>query len=117
MPNVNSPAKGTARLLSADNTVNATLVKSSPGIIRHIDGFNAGTISYLKLYDKASAPAETDTPRRTIYLTASAMFSFDFADGLEFGKGIGYRITTAAADNSTAAVASGAILAMNIDYL
>lgn len=109
-------ARGTHRLLSAANTVNATLVKGSPGKVFTISGFNAGTITYLKLYDKATAPAETDTPRRTIYLAANTSFHHDFAGGQMFHAGIGYRMTTAAADNSTAAVASAAILALNIDY-
>jgi len=109
-------ARGTHRLLSAANTVNATLVKGSGGKVYTISGYNAGVITYLKLYDKVSAPAETDTPRRTIYLPANANFHFDFAAGQQFLFGIGYRMTTAAADNSTAAVASAAILALNIDY-
>lgn len=111
-----APAKSTARLLSAANTVNATVVKAIPGAVFSIEGFNAGTITYLKLYDKASSPDENDTPKRTIYLPANLRFQIDFGRGLNFVNGIAYRMTTAAADNSTAAVASAAILAMNIDY-
>lgn len=110
-------SQSTHRLLSAANTVNATLIAAVPATITGIGGYNAGTVTYLKLYDIAEAPDENDTPRQTIYLPANATFRFEFAAGLIFGKGIGYRMTTAAADNSTAAVASGAVLALNIDYL
>lgn len=111
-----APARSTARLLSAANTANPTIVKASPGAVYSIEGFNAGTITYLKLYDKATAPDENDTPKRTIYLPANLRFQIDCGRGLNFASGISYRMTTAAADNSTAAVASGAVLAMNIDY-
>ena len=111
-----APAKSTDRLLSAANTVNATIVKATPGVIFSIEGFNAATITYLKLYDKATTPDENDTPKRTIYLPASLRFQIDFGRGLNFVNGISYRMTTAGADNSTAAVAAAAVLAMNIDY-
>lgn len=109
-------SQSTHRLLSAANTANPTVVLASNGMITGIGGYNAGTVTYLKLYDKATAPDETDAPRQTIYLAASAMFRLDFSEPLAFAKGIAYRMTTAAADDSTAAVASGAILALNIDY-
>lgn len=110
-------AQQTARLLSAANTTNDTLVLGRPGRVYGVGGFNAGTITYLKLYDKATAPVVgTDTPRRTIYLPANTAFQIDFANPLHFAQGIGYGMATAGADNSTAAVASGAVLALNIDY-
>ena len=110
------PAQNMHRLLSALNTVNATLVNARATLVQRINGFNAGAITYLKLYDKATAPAETDTPRKTLYIAANTSFDFPFGDGMTFGSGFGYRMTTAAADNSTAAVAAAAVLALNIDY-
>lgn len=107
----------TARLLSAANTVNATIVKASAGVLFGLDGFNAGTITYLKLYDSAIEPTEAMTPRRTIYLPANLRFQLEWRSGLDFPNGISYRMTTAAADNSTAAVASAAVLALNLDYV
>ena len=110
------PAQQTHRLLSAANTANPTIVNDRSTLLQRITGFNAGAITYLKLYDKATAPAETDTPRKTLYIAANTSFDFAFGDGMTFGSGLGYRMTTTAADNSTAAVAAAAILALNIDY-
>ena len=107
----------TARLLSALNTDNATLVKAAAGKIFSITGWNAATVSYLKLYDKATAPASTDTPLHTEYLKASDKFQLQFPRGLAFPTGIGYRLVTGSADNDTGAVGAAAVLALNIDYV
>lgn len=110
-------ATTTARLLSSAATTNDTNVKGSAGTLRGIQGHNARTSAvYLKLYNKATAPTVgTDTPVKTIYLPASTSFALDFQ--YSFSTGLGYGLTTAGADNSTAAVASGDILALNIDYV
>jgi len=109
-------AQNTTRLLSAAATTNATTISTIPCTLYGISGFNAGTVSYLKIYDVfTSTPAETDTPRRTEYLAANTMFRIEFANGLNCRQ-LGYRLVTAGADNSTAAVAAGAVLAMNIDW-
>ncbi|MBI1359855.1 MAG: hypothetical protein GC155_06165 [Alphaproteobacteria bacterium] len=110
------PAESVHRLLSAFNTTNATVAKNAPCVLDSIDLWNAGTVTYLKLYDKATAPAETDTPVLTIYLAASLTRNIQFPKGLKFAAGLAYRMTTAGADNSTAAVAAAAVLAMNMAY-
>jgi hypothetical protein len=105
------------RLLSAANSANATNVKSVPGKLYKLEGWNAAVVTYLKLYDKASAPAETDTPKLTIYLPASLKFNLDFgASGLLFPTGIGYRLVTGNADNDNTSVAAAAVLAFNLVY-
>ncbi len=109
-------AQSTARLLSAANTNNATSVSNGFTKVYGIGGFNAGTVSYLKLYDKGSAPVAADTPRRTIYLPANVAFQLDFVNPLTFSKGLGYRIVTGVADADDTAVAAAAVLALNIDY-
>jgi hypothetical protein len=104
------------RLLSAANSANATSVKTVPGKLYKLEGWNAGVVTYLKLYDKASAPAETDTPKLTIYLPASLKFNIDFPQGLNFPTGIGYRLVTGNADNDNTSVAAAAVLAFNLVY-
>lgn len=108
----------TARLLSAAASDNATAATGDrPAILVAIHGHNAKAAAvYLKLYNKASAPASTDTPRKTIYLPASASFNFSFPAGIEFPLGLGYRLTLAAADNDATALLAGDILALNLDY-
>lgn len=107
----------TGRLLSSAASVNATIVKASAGRMYGMQGYVARTSAvYLKLYNKATAPDETDTPVKTLYLPPSSAFAIDFPSGYSFTAGISYRMTTAGADNSTAAVASGDVLAFNLDY-
>jgi hypothetical protein len=108
----------THRLLSAANSDNATLVLAKRVAITNIQGHNAkASAVYVKLYDKATAPASTDTPRKTIYIPASTAFAFDYANGMEFTLGLGYRMVTGNADNDATAVAAGDILGFNIDYV
>ena len=110
------PAQNTHRLLSAAASQNPTLVNDRASLVQRITGFNAGAITYLKLYDKATAPGAGDTPRKTLYIAANTMFDFAFGDGMTFGSGFGYRMTAAAADADATNVAAAAVLALNIDY-
>jgi len=106
----------THRLLSAANTPNATLVSADARTLHGIQVYNAGTATYLKIYDKATAPDENDTPIMTIYLAATTSYNLAWDRGIKLANGLGYRMTTAAADNSTAAVAAAATLGLNILY-
>lgn len=114
----NLDQKSTARLLSSANTDNATAVKTSAARLYKIRGLNTkASVVYLKLYNKASAPASTDTPVHTLALKASDVFDIPFPDGYYFSLGLGYRLVTGSADNDNTAVASGDVLGLNIDYI
>lgn len=106
-----------ARLVSAAASTNATLVKSTPGDVHKIRGFNANAAArYLKLYNKATAPTVgTDVPFMTIYLPATSSFEVNL-DGLYFSLGIGFGLTTAAADADVGALTAADVLALNITY-
>lgn len=110
---------GNSRLLSAANTTNPTIVKATEGRLYKIRGLNAAAaVRYIKLYDKATAPAETDTPKLTLAIAASGVFDIDFGlIGVSFENGIGYRLTTGAADNDTGALTAADILGLNVLYL
>lgn len=109
------PSRLTARLLSAANSDNAALVIGRRASIRTIIGHNANAAArYLKIYDKATAPASTDTPIFTFYLPPSAAFAFDLDH--ETSLGLGYRLVTGNADNDATAVSAGDILGLNIAY-
>jgi hypothetical protein len=112
------PAPSTYRLLSAAATTNGANIKASAGTVKGIQGYNAkASAVYLKLYNKASSPTVgTDTPVKTIYLPATAAFALDFGTGLTFATGISIALTGAGADADTTALASGDILALNVDY-
>jgi hypothetical protein len=112
------PAPSTYRVLSAAATTNGANIKGSAGTVKGIQGYNAKSSAvYLKLYNKATSPTVgTDTPVKTIYLPATAAFAFDFGTGVAFATGIGIALTGAGADADTTALASGDILALNVDY-
>lgn len=105
------------RLLSAVGTQqDAANVKASNGFLFKIMGRNNRASSvFLKLYNKASTPVVgTDVPFATFELAASLSFDIRFEPGLFFSAGIGFGLTTAAADNSVASVTAGDITALNI---
>lgn len=107
----------THRLLSAAASVNATLVRKG-GISLHKITLrnNRATSVYVKLYDKATAPSQTDTPRKTIEIPGSCVFVDDYVAPMQFSKGLGYRLSTAAADADTGALTAADVTCLNIDY-
>lgn len=111
------PATTVSRIPSSANTTNATSAKASAGKLFSVNGYNStATVTYLKFYDKATAPTVgTDTPALTLALPALAVFSYDLG-GIAFATGIGYGLTTDAANNGTTAVAAGAILGLNVVF-
>lgn len=117
LPVAPAPATATARLLSAAASTNATNVKATPGTVLHVMGYNAAASArFLKLYDKASAPTVgTDVPRKTVYLPATASFSFTFNGA--YALGIGFALTGAAADADATNLTAGDVLCLNIDYI
>jgi len=108
-----------SKTISAAST-NATSLKASAGQIYGIQVFNLNAAArYLKLYNKASAPTVgTDTPVKVILIpgnTAGAGAVMDFPNGLAFGTGIAWALTTGITDADTGAVAANEIV-VNIDY-
>lgn len=118
--NVRSTSGGLSapnRLLAAAAGLNATLVKATAGRVYKITGYNAATtLRYLKLYNKATAPAPgTDTPVVTLALPPSAAFDFDFGLlGQFFSAGIGYGLTTGNPDADIGALTAGDVVAINV---
>ena len=111
-----APATRCFRMLSAAASTQDALAFDGPACLRSIQGFNAKAATvFIKLYDKVTAPASTDTPVKTIAVPASAAFVFDFGAGFTFRKGLGFRITTAVADADTGALLAADVLALNLD--
>lgn len=105
------------RLPSAAGSTNATVVSVTPTRIYHMNCHNAAAgVRYIKLYNKATTPAETDTPLITIALVASVPREINFLTPIEFTTGLAYRMVTGAADNDTNAVTAADILGFNIVY-
>lgn len=92
-------------------TENSAVIKASAG---QLGGIIVGNVNaamrYLKLYDMATGPAETDTPVLVIPVpggsTAGGGVTLNFGPGIAFATGIGMRLVTGIADNNDTAVAA-----------
>lgn len=113
-----SGGTSTSRLLSAAASDNPTVVKASAGRLYRITGQNKKAASvYLKLYNKATAPTNGDTPVITEELLTASRFVLDWsALGRFFSAGIAYRITGAAADNDATNLVAADVVCMNVEY-
>lgn len=116
-----NPGQWTPYSLIGANTTNATVLKAAGGKVGLITAFNlAATPVYLKLYDKASTPAETDTPVQRYMIpgnAAGAGFVIPMpVEGIAFFSGITFRLVTGIADNDTGAPTASQQL-VNIGYI
>jgi hypothetical protein len=98
-------------------TQNPTVAKTSGGVLTNVAAFNLNAAPvYLKFYDKATAPASTDTPVLRYMIpgnTAGAGFTIN--PDHTFVNGISWRLVTGIADNSTSATTANEQL-VNIEY-
>lgn len=108
-----------SRIASAAATTNATLVKASAGRLYKVRGYNAAaSVRYIKFYNKATAPTVgTDAVVFGFALAPNAPFDLDFGMlGESFATGIGFGITTGAADNDTGALTAGDVTQLSVWY-
>ncbi|HEV3023924.1 MAG TPA: hypothetical protein VGX76_15720, partial [Pirellulales bacterium] len=107
-------------LAGSANSTNATSVNGSACTLWEIVAVNVSTsaMAYLKIYDKASAPAVgTDTPVYVLPLPYAASASGGgggasktFPVGLKLANGLAYAITGGMANSDTTAVAANQVL-------
>lgn len=76
---------------------------------------NSASARFVKLYNKATAPASTDTPAQTFQIPGSSAANVMCAKGIRFTAGIGIRGTTGVADNDTGAPTTNDLV-VNIFY-
>jgi hypothetical protein len=101
-------------------SVNATVVKASAGTL--YGGYIHNRVPaerFFKLYDKATAPTNSDTPTDVLALGAGVTLSIADLVGSRGGKftaGIAYRTTTGLANNDNTAVAANDLV-INLRYL
>lgn len=101
-------------------TTNAIVVKASAATLKGVQAFNLNASPrYLKLYNKAAAPDENDTPLKVILIPGNSagggVIPHFPPEGIAFGIGLAFRLTTGIADNNTGAVAASEIL-VELDY-
>jgi len=99
-----------ARVTSSAAAGNPALAKAGSSDVRQWWGQNGAAITYLQIYNKATAPIiGTDTPIMTYPIPASAAFSQAIGGGFYCPLGVGFAFTTDAA--GTAGAAAAAIVA------
>jgi len=95
----------------------SALVSASARRLGYIHAFNVGAAPvFVRIYDKATAPATADTPVWSGVLpgnTAGAGVALPIPDGLALALGLGVRVTAAIADaDNTALVANEVMVSL-----
>lgn len=103
----------------SDGTVLAPVVKASKGTVYNIIATNtAASARYVRLYDKATAAATSDTPIARFAVpgnTSGSGFNITLPRGLRFVDGIAVRATVAAPDDNNTAIAANELM-LNITF-
>jgi hypothetical protein len=116
---VNPVVPATPYILNSAATTNEVLILTGTSGLQAFYATNTGaTAAFVKLYNKATAPISTDIPAMILPVPAAvsgvpgvATLPIGFS-GFRFALGLGIRITGAAADNDTTAVAAGQVKVM-----
>ena len=109
----------TPYILNSAASTNEVLILTGTSGLHAFYATNTGAaVAFVKLYNKATAPASTDVPAMIIPVPAAvsgvpgvATLPIGFA-GFRFALGLGIRITGLVADNDTTAVAVGQVKVM-----
>lgn len=116
---VNAGVPATPYILNSAASTNEALILTGTSGLHAFYATNTGAaVAFVKLYNKATAPASTDVPAMVIPVPAAvggvpgvATLPIGFS-GFRFALGLGIRITGLVADNDTTAVAAGQVKVM-----
>jgi hypothetical protein len=116
---VNPVVPATPYILNSAASTNEALILTGTSGLQAFYATNTGaTVAFVKLYNKATAPASTDIPAMILSVPAAVSgvpgvctLPIGFS-GFRFALGLGIRITGAVADNDTTAVAAGQVKVM-----
>ena len=98
------------KLISASST-NATLVHAGNcGLYEIICSNNNASARYLKLYNSMAITVGTTVPVWTILIPGLGGISKSLPEGVKFGTGLSFALTTGYADNDVGAVAAGDLI-------
>lgn len=102
-----------------DVQVAGVAIKAAPG---QVYGWyiynNAASVRYVKLYDKAATPTNSNTPKLTIPIPPNAGANVGpNANGLKFTAGIGIRASTTLADDDSNAAPTANDVIVNLFYV
>lgn len=110
--NVTLPTATGANLNSAA-TINATVIKATPGALHILTATNHGASDcFLKLYQKTTAPVAGDVAVQTHKILPGGTLLLSFGPiGMRFNTGIGMMITRNAPDSDNTAIGLGEVKA------
>lgn len=104
-------------LAAAATNQDATAVKASAGILYSVVVTNTNTSArYFRLYNLASGATSASTPVQVYAVPGSGGVAINFTNGMSFGTGISFRLTTGSAVDNADAVAAGEIV-VNLGYV
>ena len=91
--------------------------KASAGVLYGLTVTNSNAAArYIKLYNLASGATSASTVWRRYLIPAGGGVRETFPLGVVFDTGLGFRLTTEAADNGATAVAAAEIM-VNLEYV
>lgn len=99
-------------------TANATVVNAGAVLLAgwFLSNSNTTADRYVKLYDLATTPSSSDTPKISMRIPAGASANVLDADsGIVFSTGLAFRTVTGAADNNNTSIGSTEVI-VNLFY-
>jgi hypothetical protein len=116
---VNPVVPATPYILNSAASTNEVLILTGTSGLQAFYATNTGAgVAFVKLYNKATAPASTDVPAMILVVPAAVSgvpgvctLPIGFS-GFRFALGLGIRVTGGVADNDTTAVAAGQVKVM-----
>ncbi len=110
------PAGGATPYRFVGLAATGQVVKAAGGRVYGYDLINSGaSAAYVKIYNKATAPTQADTPVRTIHVAAGGQRTYTSLVGIAFTLGISCRAVTEVADSGTTAPGANEVV-VHIDY-
>lgn len=108
---MNTPPEATVYRSLALNSTGVAVTAAATRIFGWSLTNSAAAIRYVKLYNKATAATQADTPVFTIGIPTLATVSFYPSGGVNFPLGLSIRCVTEAADAGTTGATTGDVLA------
>ena len=104
-------------IAAGSSNQDSQVVKNSAGQLYGYALFNTtASVRYVKIYDKATGPTSSDTPKKRIMLPPGGGANMPATGcGIAFANGIAIRITTGPGDSDTGAASTNDVL-VNLDY-
>lgn len=108
---MNTPPETTAYRNTALNSTGVSVTAAATRVFGWSLTNSSAAIRYVKLYNKATAATQADTPVFTIGIPTLQTVSFYPTGGINFPAGLSIRCVTEAADSGTTGATSGDVLA------